>query len=80
LTVLYIYTAKIVARILRRMIKKKIEGVLGEDHFGFRREKGTGDAVGMLMIISEHTWNIDQELCMCFTDMHKVRDLVHGTE
>jgi hypothetical protein len=47
------HTAKIVAKILRRCIEKKIEDVLGEDQFGFRRGKGTRDAVGMLRIISE---------------------------
>ena len=42
------HTAKIVAQILRRRIEKKIEDVLGEDQFGFRRGKGTIDATGML--------------------------------
>jgi len=37
------------AKILRR-IEKKIEGVLGEDQFGFRRGKGTRDAIAMLRI------------------------------
>jgi hypothetical protein len=32
---LTVHTAQIVARILRRMIERKIEGVLGEDQFGF---------------------------------------------
>jgi hypothetical protein len=41
-----------VARILRG-IQRKVEDVLGEDQFGFRRGKGTGDAIGMLRIISE---------------------------
>jgi hypothetical protein len=41
------------AKILRRRIEKKIEDVLGEDQFGFRRGKGTRDAIGMLRIISE---------------------------
>jgi hypothetical protein len=36
--------AKIVAKILRRRIEKKIEDVLGEDQFGFRRGKGVWDA------------------------------------
>jgi hypothetical protein len=35
------HTAKIVAKILRRRVEKKIEEVLGEDKFGFRRGKGT---------------------------------------
>jgi len=47
------HTAKIVAKILRRRTEKKIEDVLGEDQFGFRRGKGTRDAIGMLRIISE---------------------------
>jgi hypothetical protein len=34
------HTAKVVAKILRRRIEKKIEEVLGEDQFGFRRRKG----------------------------------------
>ena len=46
---IYIYMAKI----LGRRIEKKIEDVLREDQFGFRRGKGTRDAIGMLRIISE---------------------------
>jgi hypothetical protein len=46
-------TAKIVARILRKRIKRKTEDVLEEDQFGFRRGKGTRDVTGMLRIISE---------------------------
>jgi hypothetical protein len=54
------HTAKIVAEILRRRIEKKIEDILGEDQFGFRRGKGTRDAIGMLRIISERTLEIDE--------------------
>ena len=50
---LIVHTATIVAKILRKRIKRKIEDVLGEDHFRFRRGKGTRDAIGMLRIISE---------------------------
>jgi hypothetical protein len=56
------HTAKRVAEILRRRIKKKIEDVLGKDQFGFRRGKGTRDAIGMLRIISERTLEINEEL------------------
>ena len=71
------HTAKIIAKILRR-IEKKIEDVLGEDQFGFRRGKGTWDAIGMLRIISERTLEIDEELCVCFIDWQK--QPVHGSE
>jgi len=33
------HTSKIIAKILRRMIEMKIDAVLGEDQFGFRRGK-----------------------------------------
>jgi len=74
------HTAKIVAKILRRRIKKRIEDVLGEDQFGFRRGKGARDAIGMLRIISERTLEIDEELCICFIDWQKVFDLVNWTK
>ena len=45
----------IIAKILRGRIEKKIEGVFGEEQFGFRRGKGTRDAIWMLKIISERT-------------------------
>jgi len=47
------HTAKIVAKILRTRTEKKIKDVLGEEQFGFRRGKGTRDAIGMLRIILE---------------------------
>ena len=39
--------------ILRRRFERKIEYVLGEDQFQYRRGKGTRDATGMPSIISE---------------------------
>ena len=74
------HTAKMIAKILRRSIERKIEDVLGEDHFGFRRGKGTTDAIGMMRIIAERTLEIDEELCICFTDWQKVFDLVNWTK
>ena len=74
------HTAKIVAKILRRRIEKKIEDVLGEDQFGFRRGKGTRDAFEILRIISERTLEIDGELCVCFIDWQKAFDRVNWTK
>ena len=74
------HTAKIVARIFRRGIERKIEDILGEDQFGFRRGKGTRDAIGMMRIISEHTLEIDEELCVCFIDWQKAFDHVKWTK
>ena len=74
------HTAKIIANILRRRIERKIEAVLGEDQFGFRRWKGTGDAIGMMRIIAEQTLEIDEELCVCFKDWQKAFDRVNWSK
>jgi hypothetical protein len=74
------HTVKIAARILRRRIEKKIEDVLGEGEFGFRRGKGTRDAVGMLRIISERTLEIDEEISACFIDWQRAFDRVNWTK
>jgi hypothetical protein len=52
--------------VYRRRIERKIEDVLGEDQFGFRRGKGIRNAIGMMRIIAERTLDIDEELCICF--------------
>jgi hypothetical protein len=72
--------AKIVTRILRRRIERKTEDALGDDQFGFRRGKGTIDAIGMLRIISERTLVMDEELCTCFIDWQKAFDRVNWTK
>jgi hypothetical protein len=74
------HTAKIVAKIFRRRIQKKIENVLGEDQFGFRREKGTRDTIGLPRIISERTLEIDEELSVCFIVWQKAFARVNWTK
>jgi hypothetical protein len=73
------HAAKIIARILRRRTERKTEDALG-DEFGFRRGKGTRDAIGMLRIISKQTLVIDEELCACFIDWKKAFDRVNWTK
>ena len=74
------HTVKIVTKILRRRIEKKIEDVLGEDQFGFRKGRGTRDAIEILKIISERTLEIDEELCVCFRDWQNAFDQVNRTK
>ena len=54
--------------------------VLGEDKFGFRRGKGTRDAIGMMRIIAERTLEVDEKLCVCFIDWQKAFGLVNWTK
>ena len=68
------HTAKILPKILRSRIERKIEDVLREDQFGFRRGKGSRDAIGMLKTISERNLETEAELCICFIDWWKAFD------
>jgi hypothetical protein len=70
---------KVVASVIRRS-EKKIEDVLGEDQFGFRKGKETRDAIGMLRIISDRTLDIGEEICVCFIDWQKASDHVKWTK
>jgi len=76
----YCKTAKIIAKVLRRRTERKIEDVHGEDQFGFRRGKGTRDAIGMMRKMAERTLKIDEELCICFVDCQKAFDHVNWTK
>jgi hypothetical protein len=67
------HTAKIVVKVLRRKTERKIEDVLG-DQSGFRREKETRDATGMLRTLPERTLEVDEELSVCFIDWQKAFD------
>jgi len=49
-------------------IERKIEDVLGEDQFGFRRGKGQMDAIALLKIMSDRATDIREGLCVCFMD------------
>jgi hypothetical protein len=73
------HVAKVVASIIRRRSEKKIEDVLGEDQFGFKKGKETGDAIGMPRVTSEQTLDIDEEICVCFIDWQKAFDHVKWT-
>ena len=54
--------------------------MLGEDQFGFRREKGIRDAIEMMRIIPERTLEIDEELCVCFIDWQKTFGRINWTK
>jgi hypothetical protein len=74
------YTAKIVARILRRRIERKTEDKLGKNQCVFRRGKGTRNAIVMLRILAGRTLDIDEELSASFIDWQKAFDRVNWTK
>jgi hypothetical protein len=74
------HVVNVVANVIRRRSEKKIEDVLGEDKFGFRKGKETRDAIGMLRIKSEQTLDIGEEICVCFIDWQKAFECVKWTK
>ena len=58
---------------------RKIDDVLGEYQFGFRRGRGTMKATGMLRT-SERTFVISEELCAYFIEWQKRFDRVKWTK
>ena len=74
------HVAKIVARIINRRLQQKIEEVMGEDQFGFRKGRGTRDAIGMMRILSERILAANEEVCVSFIDWQKAFDRVNWTK
>ena len=70
------HTAKIIARIINRRLEQKIEENLGEEQFGFRKGKGTRDAIGFMRVISERVLDVNEKICTCFIDWQKAFDRV----
>jgi len=56
-----------------------VEEGLVEDLFLFKRGKGTSGVIGMLGVISERAFDID-ELCDCFINWQKACDSVNWTK
>jgi len=53
------------------MPARRIEDVLGEDQFGFRRGKGNRDTISMVRIIAERNLEMDEEMCICVIDYRR---------
>jgi Reverse transcriptase (RNA-dependent DNA polymerase). len=58
----------------------KIEDIIEEDQFGFRKGKGTRDATGSLKIISERVLGVKEEMCLCFIEWQNAFDQVDWTK
>ena len=63
-----------------KIIRRKIEDVLGKDYIGIRRGKGTRDAIQMKRMISERNVETNEELFACFTDWQKAFDRVNWSK
>jgi hypothetical protein len=65
------HTSKILIRIINRRIEQKVVYCLAEDQFGFRRSKGTREA-----ILLEKRIDRNKKTYMAFVDLEKEFDYV----
>src|SRR6218665_4003161 len=72
------HASKVLLRVLTKRLPAKAEadGCLGEDQFGFRKGRGTRDAIGALRMMAERTLENNQEVYICFVDYEKAFDRV----
>ena len=70
------HTVKILLRILNRRLRSKIEEVLEEEQFGFRKGKGTRDAIGLIRTMGERYIEKDKDVYAVFVDLEKAFDRV----
>lgn len=73
------YTAKIVARILRRRIEKQLRIQLKKNQFQIRRETGKRDANVMGRILSLRNLDIAEEMYACFVESQNAFVCVNWT-
>ena len=70
------HASKILLQLIKRRITPGIERQLGENQMGFRKGKGTRDAIFQLRIIGERYRQVGKKLYLCFVDYQKAFDRV----
>jgi len=70
------HASKILFQLIKKIITPIIERQLSESQMGFRKGKGTRDAIFQLRMIGERTLKMGRKLCVCFVDYQKAFDRV----
>ncbi|KAL4082173.1 hypothetical protein QTP88_005266 [Uroleucon formosanum] len=71
------HVSKILTIIMSRRMEYKIEAILSEDQFGFRKNMGTREAILALRIIIEKRIRKDKPTYIAFVDIEKAFDNVN---
>uniref|UniRef100_A0A8D8UAM4 Craniofacial development protein 2 n=1 Tax=Cacopsylla melanoneura TaxID=428564 RepID=A0A8D8UAM4_9HEMI len=71
------HLTKTITRIMIKRIEKKVEENIGEDQFGFRKGKGTRDAMGCVRMLAERLMDVNRDMYVCFIDWEKAFDRVN---
>jgi len=68
------HASKILLKVLNRRIENKAKDFIGENQFGFRKGRGTREAIGVLRTLCERSIERDQEVYIRFVDFEKAFD------
>ena len=71
------HASKIVLKMIARRLEWKAEAFLGDDQFGFRKERGTRDAIAALRVLAERSIEHNKKLYVCYVDYEKAFDRVN---
>lgn len=71
------HLTKAITKIVMKRIDGKIENNIGDDQFGFRKGRGTRDAIACVRMLSERILDVNKELYICFIDWEKAFDRVN---
>ena len=71
------HTSKILTKIILGRIEKEIEENLTEDQFGFRKKRGTREAILYLRNIVEESFKVNEKVYVAFVDLLKAFDNVN---
>ena len=58
------------------LLRAETNDCLGEDQYGFRKGRGTRDAIGALRVLTERSIQHGQDIYICFVDYEKAFDRV----
>ena len=58
------HAAKMVLRIIKKRLETKAEQFLGNDQFGFRKERGTREASGLMRFLVKRGIEYNKDLCV----------------
>ena len=70
------HITKIILKVILARIKSKLEREIGEEQYGFMKDKGTTNAIYIMRNICERATEMQKNLFLCFIDYEKAFDKV----
>jgi hypothetical protein len=79
---LIVHASKILLKILTKRLEGKVEAIqfIGDDQFGFRKGRGTREAIAVLRTLGERSLQHGKDIFVCFVDYEKAFDRVNWSK